>query len=139
MLQCQVVLPHLSHPFSATTPAGVGIKNPVRMKWRKTLTSQEEYAGRVYTMGQLVTKVLVSRESPLPPCQLWPGHNSPVPRRSEPGPDDTRQVSAPVRGPRLDECCENPPKNNWQRLVRTNPIPVERGGSVQFNSHLLLV
>jgi len=24
-------------------------------------------------MGQLVTKVLVSRESPLPPCQRWPG------------------------------------------------------------------
>ena len=27
---------------------------------------------------QLVTKVLVSRESPLPPCQHWPGRNSPV-------------------------------------------------------------
>ena len=38
-------------------------------------------------MGQLVTKVLVSRESPLPPYQLWPGHNSPVPRRWKPGPD----------------------------------------------------
>jgi hypothetical protein len=56
------------------------------VKWRETLPSQEESAGRDIPMGQLVTKVLVSRESPLPPCQHWPGRNSPVPRRWEPGP-----------------------------------------------------
>jgi len=38
-------------------------------------------------MGQLVTKVLVSRESPLAPCHRWPGINSPVPRHREPGHD----------------------------------------------------
>jgi len=59
-----------SDPFSATTLAGVGIKNPVRVKWRETLPSQEESAGRDIPMGKLVTKVLVSRESPLPPYQL---------------------------------------------------------------------
>jgi len=61
-----------SEPFSVTTPAGVGIKNPVRVKWRETLPSHEESAGRDIPMGQLVTKVLVSRVSPLPPCELWP-------------------------------------------------------------------
>ena len=66
-----------SDPLSTTTPAAVGIDNPDR----ETLPSQEESAGRDIPMGQLVTKILVSRESPLPPCQLWPGHNSPVPRR----------------------------------------------------------
>ena len=32
--------------------------------------SQEKSAGRDITMGQLVTEVLVSRESPLPPCSF---------------------------------------------------------------------
>ena len=57
-------------------------------------------------MGQLVTKVLVSRESPLPPCQLWP---SLLPR-PEALRARSRQVSTPSRGLRLDECFENPPK-----------------------------
>jgi len=72
-----------SDPFSSTTPSAAGIDNPDCVKWRETLPSQEESAGRDIPMGQLVTKVPVSRESPfkLPPCQLWPGHNSPVPRR----------------------------------------------------------
>ena len=70
-----------SDPFSATTTAGVGFKNPVRVNWREIILSQEESAGRDIPMGLLVAKVLVSRESPLQPCQLWPGHNSPVPRR----------------------------------------------------------
>ena len=70
-----------SDPLSTTTPAAVGIDNPDCVKWRETLPSQEESAGRDIPMGRLVTKVLVSRESPLPPCQVWPGHNSPVPRR----------------------------------------------------------
>jgi len=39
------------------------------VKWRETLPSQEESAGRDIPMKQLVTKVLVSRGSPLPPCQ----------------------------------------------------------------------
>jgi len=60
--------------------AAAGIDNPGCVKWRETLPSQEESAGRDIPMGQLVTKVLVSRESPLPPCQRWPGRNSPVPR-----------------------------------------------------------
>jgi len=69
----------------------------------------------------LVTKVLVSRESPLPPCQLWPGLKSPVPRRWEPGPDRCPH-------PRVD-CgwmivVRTPRKENWWRLMRTNPIPV---------------
>jgi len=76
-----------SDPLSTTTPVAVGIDNPDCVKWRETLPSQEESAGRDISMRQLVTKVLVSRESPLPPCQNWPGHNSPVPRRREPGPD----------------------------------------------------
>jgi len=76
-----------SDPFSSTTPAAAGIDNPDCVKWRETLPSQEECAGRDIPVGQLVTKVLVSRESPLPPCQLWPGHNSPILRRWEPGPD----------------------------------------------------
>ena len=70
-----------SDPLSTTTPAAVGIDSLDCVKWRETLPSQEESAGIDIPMGQLVTKLLVSRESPLPPCQLWPGHNSPVPRR----------------------------------------------------------
>jgi len=76
-----------SDPLSTTTPAAVGIDSPDCVKWRETLPSQEESAGRDIPVGQLVTKVLVPRESPLPPCQHWPGHNSPVPRRWKPGPD----------------------------------------------------
>ena len=49
------------------------IDNPGCVKWRETLPSQEESAGRDIPMKQFVTKVLVSRESPLPPCQLCPG------------------------------------------------------------------
>jgi len=30
----------------------------------------------------------------------------------------------PSRGLRLDDCCENPPKKKWWRLVRANPNPV---------------
>jgi len=93
-----------SHPFSSTTPAGAGIDNPSCVKCRETLPSQEESVGRDIPMGQLVTKVLVSRESPLPPCQLWPGRNSPVPRRWEPGPDRCPH-------PRVD--C------GWMSVVRT--------------------
>jgi len=70
-----------SNPLLTTTPAVVGIDNPDCVKWRETLPSQEESAGRDIPMGELVTKVLVSRESPLPPRHLWPGHNSPVSRR----------------------------------------------------------
>ena len=55
-----------SDPFSPTTPAAAGIDNPDCVKWRETLPSQEESAGRDIPMGQLVTKTLVSRESPLP-------------------------------------------------------------------------
>jgi len=76
-----------SDPFSTTTPASAGIDNSGCVKWRETLPSQEESAGRDIPMGQLVTKVLVSRESPLPPCQLWPDLNSPLPRCGEPCPD----------------------------------------------------
>jgi len=72
--------------FSSTTPAAAGIDNPGCVKWRETLPSQEESAGRDIPMGQLVTKVLVSRESPLPPCSfglaviaLSRGVESPVP------------------------------------------------------------
>ena len=57
-------------------PDAVGIDSADCVKWRETLPSQEESAGRDVPMGQLVTKVLVSRESPLPPCQIWSGHNS---------------------------------------------------------------
>jgi len=52
-----------SDPFSSTTPAVAGIDNPNCVKRRETLPSQEESAGRDIPMGQLVTKVLVSRES----------------------------------------------------------------------------
>ena len=76
-----------SDPFSSTTPAGAGIKNPDYVKWRETLASQEESSGRDIPMGQLVTKVLVFRESPLSPCHLWPDHDSPVPRHWVSGPD----------------------------------------------------
>jgi len=77
-----------SDPFSSTTPAAAGIDNPGCVKWRETLPSQEESAGRDIPMGQRVTKVLVPpRESPLPPCQHWSGRNSPVPRHWKPGPD----------------------------------------------------
>jgi len=75
-----------SDPFSSTTPAAAGINNPDCVKWRETLPSQVKSAGRDIPMGQLVTKVLVSRESPLPPCQLWPGRNSPVPGVESPVP-----------------------------------------------------
>ena len=71
-----VLRPLLNHDARCS-----GIDNPGCVKWRETLPSQEESAGRDIPMGQLVTKVLVSRESPLPPCQRWPGINSPVPRR----------------------------------------------------------
>jgi len=62
-----------SDPLSTTTPAAVGIcvkwscriDNPDCVKWRETLPSQEESAERDIPMGQLVTRVLVSRESPL--------------------------------------------------------------------------
>jgi len=74
-------------PFSTTTTAVAGIDNPGCVRWRETLPSQEESAGRDIPMGQLVTMVLVSRESPLPPCQFWSGLDSPVQRRWEPGPD----------------------------------------------------
>ena len=57
-----------SDPLSTTTPAVVGIDSPDCVKWRETLPSQEESAGRDIPMGRLVTKVLVSRESPFPPC-----------------------------------------------------------------------
>jgi len=67
-------------PFSTMTPADAGINNPVCVKGRETLPSQEESAGRNIPLGQLVAKVLVACESPLPPCQRWPGINSPVPR-----------------------------------------------------------
>jgi len=76
-----------SDPISSTTPAAAGIDNPGCVQWRETLPAQEESAGRDIPMEQLVTKVLVSRESPLPPCQHWPGRNSPVPRHWEPGPE----------------------------------------------------
>jgi len=62
-------------------PAAADIDNPDCVKWRETLPSQEESAGRDIPMGQLGTKVLVCRESPLPTSQHWPGLNSPVPRR----------------------------------------------------------
>ena len=51
-----------SDPLSTTTPAAVVIDNPDCVKWRETLPSQEESAGRDIPMGQLVTEVLVSRE-----------------------------------------------------------------------------
>jgi len=70
-----------SDPFSSTTPAASGIDNPGCVKWRETLPSQEESAGREIPMGQLVTKVLVSRGSPLQSCQHWPGLESPVRRQ----------------------------------------------------------
>jgi len=47
-----------SDPFSTTTPAAAGIDNPDCVKWRETLPSREESAGRDTPMGQLVTKVL---------------------------------------------------------------------------------
>ena len=56
-----------SDPLSTTTPAVVGVDNTNCVKWRETLPSQEESAGRDIPMGQLVTEVLVSHESPLPP------------------------------------------------------------------------
>jgi len=43
-----------SDPLSTTTPAAVGIDNPDCVKWRETLSSQEESAGRDIPMGQLV-------------------------------------------------------------------------------------
>ena len=70
-----------SNAFSSTMHAAAGIDNPGCVKWKEAIPSQEESAGRDIPMGQLVTKVLVSRESPLTPWQLWPGCNSPVPRR----------------------------------------------------------
>jgi len=93
-----------SDPFSSTTPAVAGIENLDRVKWRETLPSQEESAGRDIPMGQRVTKVLVSRESPLPPSQLWPGRYSPVPRCGVPDPDKCPH-------PRVD--C------GWMSVVRT--------------------
>jgi len=66
-----------SDPFSSTTPAAAGIDNPGCVKWRETLPSQEESAGSDIPMGQLVTKVLVSRKLSLPPCQHCPFRNSP--------------------------------------------------------------
>ena len=59
-----------SDPFSSTTPAAAGIDNPGCLKWRETLPSQEESSGRDILMGQLVTKVLVSRESPCRPASI---------------------------------------------------------------------
>ena len=41
-------------PFSSTTPAAAGIDNPSCVKWRETLPSQEEFAGRDIPMRQLV-------------------------------------------------------------------------------------
>ena len=59
-------------------PAADGVDNPGCVKWKEPLPSQEESAGKDILMGQLVTMVLVSRESPLPPYQHWPGLESPV-------------------------------------------------------------
>jgi len=53
-----------SDPLSTTTPAAVGIDSQDCVKWRETLPSQEESAGRDIPMGQFVTNVLLSRESP---------------------------------------------------------------------------
>jgi len=122
-MHARVIFRWYSDPFSSTTPAAAGIDNPGCLKWRETLPSQEESSGRDIPLGQLVTKVLVSRESPLPPCQLWPGHNSPVPRRWEPGPDR-------CPNPRVD-CgwmivVRTLRKKSWLRSVRTKPIPVNR-------------
>jgi len=112
-----------SDPFSSTTPAAAGIDNPGPgcVKWRETLPSQEESAGRDFPMGQLVTKILVSLESPLPPCPHWPGLKSPVPRHWEPGPDRCPHH-------RVDfgwmVIVRTPWTKYWLCLVRTNPIPV---------------
>jgi len=85
------------------TPAAAGIDNPDCVKWRETLLSQEESAGRDLPMGQLITKVLVSRDSPLRPCQRWPGN-----ARSQ-------QVSTPSCGMRrLNGYGENPPNGRTQ-------------------------
>jgi len=46
-------------PFSSTTPTAAGIDNPDCVKWRETLSSQEESAGRDIPMGQLVTKMMM--------------------------------------------------------------------------------
>ena len=48
-------------------------------KLKNILPIQEESGERNIPVGQLVTKLLVSRESPLPPCRRWPGIDSPVP------------------------------------------------------------
>ena len=93
-----------SDPLSTTTPAIAGIDNPDCVKWREILPSQEESAGRDIPMGQLVTNLLVSRESPLPPCQLWPGHEALRAR--------SRQVSTPSRGLRLMSVVRTPDKKN---------------------------
>ena len=55
-----VLGPHLNHDARS-----VGIDSPECVKLRETLPAQEESAGRDIPTGQLVTKVLVSRGSPL--------------------------------------------------------------------------
>ena len=75
--------------------------------------SQEESARRDIPIirGQLDTKLLVSRESPFPPCLCWPGIINPVPKHK---PVPPRQVPHPrvdcgwmdiVRTPRKKNCC----------------------------------
>jgi len=71
-------------------------------------------------MGQLVTKVLVSRESPLPPCQLGLDIIAPSRGVESPVPTGVHTLAWTA----VDECCENPRKKIWLRLVWTNPIPV---------------
>jgi len=131
-----------SDPFSITMPADVDNNNPVCVKGRHTLPSREEFAGRNIAMGHLVTKVLVSLESPLPPCHLWSGINSPVPRHLRAG---ARKVSTPSRGMRLNRFLwESLEQKNWGLLVPTNPVPVDllrnwKRGHVRWESRRVIV
>jgi len=97
-------------------PAAAGIDNPDCVKWSETLPSQEESAGRDIPMGQLVTKVLMCRESPLLPSSIGLALIAPSRGVKILVPTDVH----PSRGLRVGDCCENPPKKNWYR-----PIPVK--------------
>ena len=92
-----------SDPLSTTTPAAVGIGSPDCVKWRETLPSQEESAGRSLWDNMLrrylcpVSRLCRPASNGLSIIVLSRGVESPV----QTGVHTLAWTAA-------DECCENP-------------------------------
>ena len=97
-----------SDPFSATTPAVVGIQTPVRVKWRETIPLQEEFAGRdIPFIGDNLLRRYLWHESRLcNPASFGLATIAPSQGVESPVPTDVHTLAWTA----ADECCENPPK-----------------------------